>query len=245
MIPVCCGEYKKMKKNEKKSVPAEKKDLRFLVENFLEKEPTEISSIIKNPAYAEEFWRRLHGILFRDIFWMDEVDTQDTIDVDYGKLILEHYTFLKPIWDQFRDKLFHYLYKLSPDRKRSRALKDYVKKDGSSLSEYRELIEQGSVIGGEKFYDLKVTVSFDPGRITFFKRSLNILKNFMDLLEDTPISYFTKCEYCGKCLILTRSDKKFCPGCAAKKYQKDKWENDPEGMKQREKERYQSRRKRN
>ena len=96
----------------------------------------------------------------------------------------------------------------------------------------------------EKFYDIKATVSFDPGRITFFKRSLNILKNFMDLLEDTPISYFAKCEHCGKCIVLTRTDKKFCPGCAAKKYQKDKWEKDTEGMKQREKERYQTRRRR-
>ena len=234
-----------MKKNEKKLSYAGKKELRFLIEDFLEKEPAEISSLIKNYAYVEQFWGRLHAILFRDTFWMDEVDSEDKVGVDYEKLILEYHNFLKPIWDQFRDKLFDYLYRVLPEREKAAALRVYVKKDDSSLSEYRELIKQDSVIHSEKFYDIKVTVSFDPGRITFFKRSLNILKNFMDLLEDAPILYFAKCEYCGKCIVLTRSDKKFCHGCAAKKYQKDKWERDPEGMKQREKERYQTRRKQN
>lgn len=234
-----------MKKNEKKSFSPGKKDLKLLFEDFLEREPDEISGVIKKPAHAEEFWVRLHGILFRDTFWMDEVDPEDRVKADYGKLILEYHNFLKPIWDQFRDKLFEYLYKVVPERKKAADLRASVKRGDSPLSDYKELIKHGSVIDSEKFYDIKVTVSFDSGRINFFKRSLNILKNFMDLLEEIPISYFAKCEHCGRCLILTRTDKKFCPGCAAKKHQKDKWEKDPEGMKQREKERYQTRRKRN
>jgi hypothetical protein len=234
-----------LKKIEKKLSLAEKKGLKTLIEDFLERERKEISSLIEDAAYAEEFWGRLEAVLFRDTFWMDEADAADKVGVDYGKLILGYHNILKPVWDQLREKLFDYSYRVIPERKKSSTLREYVKKDRSSfLSEYRKLIEQNSVIDSEKFYDIKVTVSFDPGRITFFKRSLNILKNFMDLLEDIPISYFAKCGHCGKCIILTRSDRRFCPGCAAKKYQKDKWEKDPEGMKQREKERYHTRRKR-
>jgi hypothetical protein len=108
------GKTKKMKKNEKKLFSAGKKDLGFLVEDFLEKEPTEISSLIEDSAYSEEFWGRLHVVLFRDVFWMDEVDPEDKVRVNHGKLILEHHNLLKPIWDQFRDKLFDYLYRVVP-----------------------------------------------------------------------------------------------------------------------------------
>jgi hypothetical protein len=87
-------------------------------------------------------------------------------------------------------------------------------------------------------------MSFDTGNVTFYKRNMDVLRSFLDLLSNVDIAYFARCEHCDKCIILTRSDKKFCPGCAAKKYQKDKWEKDPEGMKQIEKERYQTRRRR-
>jgi hypothetical protein len=66
----------------------------------------------------------------------------------------------------------------------------------------------------------------------------------MDLLSGVGIDHFGRCEYCNKCIVLRRSDKRFCPGCAAKKYQRDKWEADPEGMRAKERIRYQEKRKR-
>jgi hypothetical protein len=54
----------------------------------------------------------------------------------------------------------------------------------------------------------------------------------------------SQCNYCGNIIVLSRSDKQYCKGCAAKKYQKDKWENEAEAMRQKEKKRYSSKRKR-
>ena len=74
---------------------------------------------------------------------------------------------------------------------------------------------------------------------------MNVAINFLDLLDGVDIEYFAKCEYCAKCIFISRAGKKFCPGCAAKKYQQDKWAKDPEGMKERERARYRKRRKSN
>jgi len=57
-----------------------------------------------------------------------------------------------------------------------------------------------------------------------------------------PTSFFRECNHCGKFIVLTRSDKRYCPGCAAKKNQRDKWRDDPEGMKLKEKIRYHTKR---
>jgi hypothetical protein len=58
------------------------------------------------------------------------------------------------------------------------------------------------------------------------------------MLSGVDIEHFGRCEYCGKCIVRKRSDKRFCPGCAAKKFQKDKWASDPEGMREKERVRY-------
>jgi hypothetical protein len=63
-------------------------------------------------------------------------------------------------------------------------------------------------------------------------------------MAEIPVSLISQCKYCEKFIVKTRSDKQYCPGCAAKKYQKDKWKDDPEGMKLREKMRYHAKRKR-
>ena len=70
-----------------------------------------------------------------------------------------------------------------------------------------------------------------------------MVTNLIDLLSGVDIEHFGRCEYCGKCIILKRSDKRYCPGCAAKKYQKQKWASDPEGMKEKERLRYHEKRK--
>jgi hypothetical protein len=65
----------------------------------------------------------------------------------------------------------------------------------------------------------------------------------MDLLSGVDIEYFARCEHCGKCIIVSRANKRFHPGCAAKKFQKDKWQQDPEGMREKERVRYREKRK--
>lgn len=235
-----------MKKNEKKMSASTRKSLQFIIESFLEKSATELfQRLTGNPELINTLWGQLETILFKDIFWMDEIEKSERDKTDFLKLAMEYHSFLKPLWDQFKEALFDYKYRVEPERNKILHLREKVDKEtAATFSEYNDLIKQDTVLDWEKFYDLKITVSFDSGNVTFYKRSMNVLKNFLDLLSSVDTAYFTKCEHCSKCIILIRSDKKFCPGCAAKKYQKDKWERDPEGMKQREKERYQTRRKR-
>jgi hypothetical protein len=122
--------------------------------------------------------------------------------------------------------------------------RESIERDISSpISEYKELLKQTTFLDLEKFYDITLTVSFESGNATFYKRSMNVVKNLMDLLSGIDIKYFARCEHCGKCIFVSRADKKFCLGCAAKKYQKDTWDADPEGMRKKERVRYQEKRK--
>lgn len=230
---------------KKRLISAKKKDLKFLIEDFLENQPPEISSAIKNTGDAENFWNHLEAVLFKDTFWI-EVEAEDKIGTDFEKLILEYHDTLKPIWNIFREAIFDFKFRIIPGREKSLAIKKEIEGDVFSiLYQYKELLNQGSVVDWEKFYDveIKLKVSFDPGHVAFYKRNLDAINNFLELLENVSIHYFGRCEHCGKCIILKRSDKRFCRGCAAKKFQKDKWQQDPEAMKEKERIRYREKRK--
>ena len=230
--------------------------LQYLVEEFLEKSGKEITAKIGGHGdAAKTMWERLEGTLFANIFWMDEPDSQDTTESDYEKSLKKYHAVLKPVWNQFRDALFDYKYGIIPDREDSRQLLKTIDRDKASpIFEYKELFkQQDTALDMEKFYDISLkksfepgtlTVSFEPGHVTFYKRKLDVINNLVDRLSGFDIKHFGRCEYCSKCIVLKRSDKRFCPICAAKKHQKDKWESDPEGMKEKERVRYRERRKR-
>lgn len=234
-----------MKKTSKKMTKAMKEDLRYLVEDYLEKSGSEITAKISgNNDAAKIMWAQLEGILFIDTFYMDVIETEDKNNSDYKNLLTEHHAFLKPIWNQFKNALFDYKYNIVPEREQLKRLRKNIDSDKTSaISEYKSLLKGDTVLDWEKFYDVTLTISFDPGHVAFYKRSMNVLKNFMDLLSGVDVERFSRCEYCGKCIVLLRIDKRFCPGCAAKKKQKENWANDPEGMKEKENLRYHEMRK--
>ena len=103
----------------------------------------------------------------------------------------------------------------------------------------------------DKFYNLKVkrtaynvTLTFDAGKVDFFRRDLNIITGFLDTLRNAPVDLFSRCRYCSKVIVITRQGKKYCRGCAAKARQKELWKKDPEGCRERERIRYEKKRKR-
>jgi hypothetical protein len=234
-----------MRKKTKKLSKTVRKQLQFLVEEFLEKSGTELAAkIAEHPDAAKTMWEKLEGSLFENSFWMDEIDSEDMAEIDYENLLMEYHAFLKPIWEQFRKALFDYKFRIMPERAKLQKARETIDRDKDSLlSEYKELLKQDTVLDWEKVYDITLTVSFEPGHVTFYRRSLNVIKNLMDLLSGVDIEYFVKCEHCGKCIIVSRANKRFCPGCGAKKFQKDKWQQDPEGMREKERVRYQEKRK--
>ncbi|MGV7223230.1 MAG: hypothetical protein ACQ9MH_17085 [Nitrospinales bacterium] len=243
-----------MKKTKKISTTF-KYQLQYLVEEFLEKSGKEITAkIVGHGDAAKTMWERLEGTLFANIFWMDEPDSQDMTESDYEKSLKKYHAVLKPVWNQFRDALFDYKYGIIPDREDSRQLLKTIDRDKASpIFEYKVLFkQQDTALDLEKFYDISLkksfesgtlTISFEPGHVTFYKRKLDVINNLVDLLSGVDNKHFGRCEYCSKCIVLKRSDKRFCPICAAKKHQKDKWESDPEGMREKERLRYRQKRK--
>ena len=242
-----------MRKKTKKISKSARDQLQYLVEEFLEKSEKDITAKIGCCGdAAKTMWEQLEGSLFADTFWMDEPDSKDITDSDYERLIKYH-AILKPVWGQFRDALFDYKYGIIPAREESRNLLKTIDRDkASSIYEYKELLKQQDSIYSEKIFDIALKkslkpgtlrVSFDPGSVTFYRSNLNVVTNLINMLSGVAIEHFGRCEYCGKCIILKRSDKRYCPGCAAKKYQKQKWASDPEGMREKERVRYRERRK--
>ena len=244
-----------MRKKTIKISKSARDQLQYLVEEFLEKSGPEITAKIGGDGNtAKTMWERFEGILFTDTFWMDEPDNKDITGSDYEKSLKKYHAVLKPVWNQFRDALFDYKYGIIPDREDSRQLLKTIDRDKASpIYEYKELLKhQDTALDLEKFYDISLkksfepgtlTVSFEPGHVTFYKRNFDVINNLIDLLSGVDIKHFARCEYCGKCIVLKRSDKRYCPICAAKKHQKDKWTSDPAGMREKEKLRYRHKRK--
>ena len=243
-----------MEKIKKNSKPVTAR-LRFIVEEFLEKSENEITAKIHGHRdVAKTMWEKLEGTLFTNTFWMDDPDAEDTADIDYEHLLKKYHAILMPVWAKFKAHLFDYKYRIMPARVNLQQLRETIDQNNTHpIFEYKELLkQQDGGLDTEKFYDIALkktfqtgalTVSFDPGTVTVYRRNLTVINNLMDLLSGVDIDHFGCCEYCHRCIVLRRSDKRFCPGCAAKKYQKDRWAADPEGMREKEKLRYRERRK--
>jgi rubrerythrin len=236
-----------MKKNPKKIKSEKKKLVNFLVQKFLEADHSALEDLIADENKMEIYWETLVEALIGREFWMDEIDPEDRKNIDKPKSIFEYHDLLKPLWEQLKLALTDYENRIVPMKINIKELERNIAKDRSSeYSQYKELIKTSDVVSNEKYYDISLhfKVSFDLDNINFYKRKINIISNFLDLFNDLPLSLFSQCNHCGKIIVMTRSDKQYCPGCAAKRYQKEIWEKDPEGMKQKERLRYRTKRKR-
>ena len=240
-----------MKKNEKKLSSSQKKDLQFLIEGFLEETEDEILGE-KDQPQARKIFETIQSILDKSPDWDGAPDASDLANTDFIELVCNSYRVLKPAWDKIKARLFKFKYEVIPERKRSEsAEKKLSKKFPSSIAKYKDLMNY-SFTPFEKFYDIdlagspqRITLSFESERITVYRRDLQLLSNFIELLKDLPTSIFVRCKYelCGKCIVVTREGKEFCPGCAAKAKQREYWMNDPEGRREKERRRYQEKRK--
>ena len=220
-----------------------KSTLRLLVEEFLERDQAELSDRFSvDPEYANTLWENLDRALFKDSIWLDEIDDAEKNLIRYPSLVLEYHACLKPIWEQFKAGLFDFKHNVMPARDFVNAPAEKDLQLPSDAMEFKDLLNEGSILNAEQFYEIKITVSFNPGHVTFYKRSINALYNFIDLLDGIDISHFSRCDHCGKYIFIIRTGKRYCPGCGAKKYQKDKWEADPEAMREKERARYRKRR---
>lgn len=236
-----------MVKIMKKISPKTKTHLKFLVENFFEVNLSTIKKSLRNSQTTENYWNMIETILFSNGFEMDEVDPEDMGNSDKAKLICYFHKTLKPLWDQFKAALIEYKNKIVPMRMDvSTLIEDIGNNRTAEYIEYKDLLKQSDILSRETFYDISfdLKVSFDPGHVTFYKRNINIVNNLLGIFNEIPISLLSQCNYCGNFIVLTRSDKQYCTGCASRKYQNTLWKNDPDGMRQKERIRYRTKRRR-
>lgn len=241
----------KTKIAENKFPSEAKRNIKALVEDFLEKDREEIFEKYRSDKIAatELFWK-LHGILMRNTLAANEPDAEDLEDMDLGKVLIEWHLILLPVWRKFKRALFDFKENVHPERASHESMVKAVEDPSSPMHEYQNLMST-SYFSPEKFYDLKIrgtaysiTLSFESGKVGFLRRDLNIVNGFLDVLKDAPIDLFSRCRHCRKVIVITREGKAYCRGCASKAKQKELWEKDPEGSRERERIRYEQKRKR-
>jgi hypothetical protein len=160
-----------------------------------------LRAIAGDAQKAEDCWNKLVALLFDNGFWMDELDSEDMENIDYGRLIVEYHALLKPMWDRFKIALLHYKNEITPSREKARTLeRDIENVTTTEYYQYKDLLKQSDHAHRERFYDMTVQFKFslDPGHATFYKRTIDIVNNFLDLLSGLPVSFFRACDHCGK-----------------------------------------------
>jgi len=186
----------------------------------------------------------------RNTLAVNEPDAKDLEDMDLGKVLIEWHLILLPVWKKFKRALFDFKEKVLPERASHESMVKAAEDPSSPMHEYKDLMAT-SYFTPEKFYDLKVrgtaysvTLSFESGKVGFLRRDLNIVNGLLDVLKDAPIDLFSRCRHCRKVIVITREGKAYCRGCASKAKQKELWEKDPEGCRERERIRYREKRRR-
>lgn len=224
-----------------------RQDLKLLVEDFLEKDNNQLFQLYSNEA-TELFWN-LNRILQKNTLQEGQPDAQDLAGEDLGKVLVEWHMILLPVWKRFRKALFDFKDNVLPDRASHFTMVKEVEDPSSPMHQYRGLMST-AYFPADKFYELKVrgtaynvTLTFDTGKVSFLRKDLNIVNGFLDTLRNAPVEIFSRCKHCSKVIIVTREGKSYCKGCAAKARQKEMWEKDPEGCREREKKRYDQKRK--
>jgi len=226
----------------------QKKDLKILVEQFLEKDRASIIKLYQSSFNDSRLlFEQIYRILMRNTITADNLDVIDLTDEELKGAVLECHRLLTPIWRKFKKSIFDFKKNIFPEREKLIAANNALTDPSSPLYEYKDLQGYG-YISMDKFYPLKLTkastkinLSFDTGKVSIFRGDLNAVNSFLDLIRNVPVDLFSKCAYCKKVIVVSRKGKKYHSGCAAKAIQKDFWRKNKTVAKEKEKLRYQKR----
>ena len=227
-----------------------KRDLQILIESFLEKDRESFSEQYHTDSDGKaDFYAQIYRILSQNAAPMDIPAAGDLTNAELRNAAIEWHVLLRPIWKHFKMAMFDYKENVLPEREALEIPVSGFSDPSSPLYEYKDLPGYDPM-SEDKFYPVKirgtsfkVTLSFDAGLITVFRKDLNPVNSFIDIMKNVPIDLFSKCGYCKKVIIVTRAGKKYCPGCGAKAKQQERWNDDPEAAKAKERRRYKERRK--
>ena len=233
---------------DKKIYFQRKKELKILVEAYMEKDKTQLLKQYENDQErATETFSNLFRILSRNTILPYNITASDLTPDEMKDTILEWHQLLKPLWHKFKLALTDYRQNILPEKKKHEKMVTAANEKSSSFAKYKELIDH-SAPEDNKTYTIKIRnapltidLSFVTGKVSIIRGDINIFHSFLDIIKDVPVDYFSICNHCGKIIIITREGKRYCPGCAAKAKQKEIWIKDPNGCKEIQRNRYQQR----
>lgn len=226
-----------------------KKDLKTLVEDYLEKNKTQLlMQYEKDRSKATYLFANIFRILSRNTIFPDNITVDDLTPDELKDTIIEWHQLLKPVWEKFKSFITDYRLNVLPEEKKHKKMVDAANNPSSVLAKYKDLINYSN-IENDKTYSLKIRsaplnieFSFNSGKVSIVRGDINVFHSFLDIMKDIPIDFFDRCAHCNKYIVITREGKRYCPGCAAKAKQQEIWKQDPEGARNRERERYKKKR---
>jgi len=227
---------------------SQKKDLKVLVESFLEVDRSDILQLYQSsPTESRVLFERLYWILMKNTLPDEYSTATDLTDEELKKEIIEAHRLLTPLWKKFKKALFNFKEEILPERKKIEAADETLNDPSSPLHIYKDLQAYG-YISRDKFYPIKlssvsktINLSFDNGKVNVFRRELNAVNSFIDIINGAPIDLFARCGHCKKVIFISRKGKKYHSGCAAKAIQKEFWKKNKKMAREKERLRYQRR----
>jgi hypothetical protein len=215
-----------------------KKDLKILVEDFLEQDYNILEKTYDN-----------HSRIFQLLCDPAE-DVDDLTPDELKETILKWYVIVSPVWGKIKDAFIDYRNNILPEREKSQKMVSAVNDPSSSLSEYKDLVNGGyGVFTEEKTYTIElespatINLSLSSDKFNISMESIRVVDKLLLQIKDAPTDYFSVCGYCGKIIVISRKGKRYHSGCASKAKQKELWTKDPEGCRERERNRYHQRKK--
>jgi hypothetical protein len=221
-----------------------KKDLKILIEDYLERDVLRLEDLYqRRPDKALVVFSRIFQLL------CDPTDDyHDLAPAELKGVILEWHPLLTPVWKKIKSAFINYRENVLPEREKHQKMIAALNDPTSPLAEYNDIISEYTLPSDEKTYAIKlkrspitIQLSFDSDKFFISMEGVRVIDRLLFQLKDTPLDFFAVCDHCGKIIIITRKGKRYHSGCAAKAKQHELWAKDPEGCRQRERNRYRQR----
>lgn len=221
-----------------------KKDLKILIEDYLERDVLRLEDLYQRcPNQALVVFSRIFQLLGDP-----KDDYHDLAPAKLKGVILEWHPLLTPVWKKIKSAFIDYRENVLPEREKHQKMIAALNEPTSPLAEYNDIISEYTLPSDEKTYDIKlkrspitIQLSFDSNKFFISMEGIRVVDRFLLQLKDNPLDFFAVCDHCGKIIIITREGKRYHTGCAAKAKQRELWAKDPEGCRQRERNRYRQR----
>ncbi len=225
-----------------------KKVLKILIEDYLERDIAQLKDLYrKHPDKALFVFDGIFQLLSNPD---DHIDADDLTGDELEGAVLEWHPLLTPVWTKIRKAFLDHKDNAPKEREKYKKMMNAANDPSSSLAPYKEIVEAGddlSVLDG-KTYDIRlrrspitIKLSFASDKFAISMEEIRVIDRFLLHLKDAPTDIFRACAFCGKIIIITRKGKRYHSGCAPKAKQKERWERDPEGCREKERNRYHQR----